>query len=164
VFKAVALPSTSGCAWMRASVGVIQMRILGMVALGAVLAGCAGTQLKYNTLDIASTVTALHTSQVLENLSRTIDEPYALPSQVDITSGTIQTSNSITPTVTSPLSRGSTRNAGGAFTGLTTAGAGLTVAASDTWLQSWLVTPISDSANLANIMALYHYVIYGPDP
>ena len=77
----------------------------GVAALSAALAGCAGTQLKYNTLDIASTVTAIHTNQVLENLSRFIDEPYALPSQVDITSGTIQTSNSITPTVTSPLSR-----------------------------------------------------------
>jgi hypothetical protein len=135
----------------------------GVAALSAALAGCAGTQLKYNTLDIASTVTAIHTNQVLENLSRFIDEPYALPSQVDITSGTIQTSNSITPTVTSPLSRAANRNSGGDITSLATAGGGLTVAASDTWLQSWLVTPISDSTNLTNIMALYHYVIYGAD-
>jgi hypothetical protein len=140
------------------------MRIMGLAALGIVLAGCAGTQLKYNTLDVASTVTAIHINQVLENLSRFIDEPYALPSQVDITSGTIQTSNSVTPTVTSPLSRGSARNGGGALTGLTTAGGGLSVAASDSWIQSWLVTPISDSTNLANIMALYHYIIYGLDP
>lgn len=143
---------------------VLKMRVTLVVALGVALAGCAGTQLKYNTLDIASTVTAIHINQVLENLSRFIDEPFALPSQVDITSGTIQTSSSITPTVVGPLSRGSTRNAGGEFTGLTTAGAGLTVAATDTWLQSWLVTPISDSTNLANIMALYHYIIYGFDP
>jgi hypothetical protein len=151
---------------MLGQIGSIAMRgtVLGLAALSAALVGCAGTQLKYNTLDIASTITAIHTNQVLENLSRFIDEPYALPSQVDITSGTIQTSNSITPAVTTPLSRGSTRNAGGAFTSLTTAGAGVTVGASDTWLQSWLVTPISDSANLANIMALYHYVIYGSDP
>src|SRR2546429_6843368 len=36
------LPSTCGCAWMPAVWGAIKMRILGIVALGVALAGCAG--------------------------------------------------------------------------------------------------------------------------
>jgi hypothetical protein len=35
------LPSPSGCAWMLAGRGFINMRILGIVALGAALGGCA---------------------------------------------------------------------------------------------------------------------------
>jgi hypothetical protein len=132
-----------------------------IIASFILLAGCAGTQLKNNTIDIASTVTAIHTAQVLDNLGRFIDEPYALPSQIDIQSGIIQTSDTITPTVTTPLSRSSTRGAGGALTGLATAGAGFTMTGTDGWLQSWTVTPISDSAALTNIMELYHYIIYG---
>jgi hypothetical protein len=37
------LPSTSGCAWMAAGRGLNQMRILGIVALGAALGGCASS-------------------------------------------------------------------------------------------------------------------------
>jgi hypothetical protein len=39
------LPSTKGCAWMPAGLGAggNHMRILGIVALGAVLGGCAGS-------------------------------------------------------------------------------------------------------------------------
>jgi hypothetical protein len=37
------LPSTSGCAWMMVGRGIIKMRILGIVALGAALGGCASS-------------------------------------------------------------------------------------------------------------------------
>jgi hypothetical protein len=131
--------------------------------LCAILGGCAGTQLAYNTLDVASTVIDIETRQVLENLSRTIDQPYAVPSQVDVQTGTIQTTNSVTPSITAPLSRSAARTGTGALTTLTTAGAGVSVGATDGWTQSWQVTPVSDPTTLTNIRALYHYVIYGPD-
>jgi hypothetical protein len=61
------------------------MRGVGLAALAAIsLAGCASTQLNYNTLDIAGSVSSLYTKQVLSNLSKYIDEPEGLPAQVDI--------------------------------------------------------------------------------
>jgi hypothetical protein len=134
---------------------------IALLMLGGVLGGCAGTQLKYNTLNVASTLSDIHTKQVLENLSRVIDEPYAVPSQVDIQSGTIGTSNSVTPTLTAPLSSTSTRNGSEVITSLATAGMGLSVNANDAWTQSWQVIPVSDPVSLSNINALFHYVIYG---
>ncbi|WP_407174675.1 hypothetical protein [Bradyrhizobium sp. STM 3562] len=133
--------------------------LVGVVGLG----GCAGTQLAHNTLDVASTLTDIETRQVLANLSRTIDEPYAIPTQVDIQTGSIQTTNSITPSISAPLSRSAVRTAGGAISSLTTAGTGISVGASDGWTQTWQVTPVSDPTTLTNIRALYHYVIYGLD-
>jgi hypothetical protein len=38
--------SPPGCAWVAAVRGSIKMRILGIVALGAALAGCAGDTIK----------------------------------------------------------------------------------------------------------------------
>jgi hypothetical protein len=136
---------------------------LSFVACCWLLGGCAGTQLKYNTLDVASTLTDIHTKQVLENLSRVIDEPYAIPSQIDIQSGTIGTTNSVTPSLTAPLSSSATRNGSDAITSLTTAGFGLSVNANDSWNQSWQVIPVSDPVSLSNINALFRYVIYGEE-
>jgi hypothetical protein len=136
---------------------------ISLVVAGAFLSGCAGTQLEYNTLDVAFSLTDIQTRQVLENLGRTINSPYALPSQVDVQNGTIQTTNSVTPSLNAPISRSASRSAGGAISSLTTAGAGITVGASDGWTQSWQVTPVSDPATLTNIRELYHYIIYGPD-
>jgi hypothetical protein len=59
------------------------------------LSGCASTQLNYNTLDVARSVESIYTRQALANLSKYIDEPNAIPSQLDLLQGTVQTSNSI---------------------------------------------------------------------
>lgn len=128
------------------------------------LAGCASRQLNYNTLDIASAVESLYTKQVLENLSKFIDEPFATPSQLDFAAGTVQTSNSVTPTITFPLSTSVATAVGSATTKTTTiAGSSLGIGASDSWQQNWTVTPISDANTLRNLRALYRYVIYGTD-
>jgi hypothetical protein len=37
------LPSTAGCAWVLVGRGIRKMRILGIVALGAALGGCASS-------------------------------------------------------------------------------------------------------------------------
>jgi len=141
----------------------IMLRATWIVSITVFLYGCAGTQLAYNTLDVASTLSDIQTRQVLENLGRTINSPYALPAQVDIQNGTIQTNNSVTPSINAPLSRSAVRTGGGAITSLTTAGTGMTLGASDGWTQSWQVTPVSDPATLTNIRELYHYIIYGAD-
>ena len=127
-------------------------------ALLFLLGGCAGTQLKYNTVDVADTVSSLYKDQVLSNLSRTIDNPSAIPSQVDLLQGTIQTVHAVTPTVTFPLTStvmtAATRAA-------TTAGAGGSLSASDTWQQNWNVVPLSDANTLRNLRVLYQHAVYG---
>jgi len=144
------------------------MRLVSSTIPSFLVLGCASGQLNYNTLDIASSVESLYTRQALDNLSKYIDDPNGIPSQMDILQGTIQTANSITPTLSVPLSQALTNTTVRAATSLTTthtgvlAGAGATVGASDTWQQNWNVVPLSDANTLRNLRALYRYVVY-PD-
>jgi hypothetical protein len=125
------------------------------------ITGCASAQLNFNTLDIASSVSDLYTKQVLINLSRIIDDRDALPSQLDITGGVVQTNFSVTPNVSSPLSRSITRTAAGVISGSATAGASASLNISDSSQQNWSVAPVSESNSLRNLRALYRYAAYG---
>lgn len=131
--------------------------------ISVLLFGCASTQLNFNTLDVASTVQDVYYQQTLLNLSRTIDDPMAIPSQVDLAAGTIQTTGSVTPGATAPLSRTVTRGPTNAITGFTTAGAGASLSASDSWTQNWNISPITDADTLRNLRALYRYAVLASD-
>ena len=138
------------------------------MAIAGVLAGCSYGQLAVNTVDVSTTVGSLYFEQVLSNLSRFIDEPFAIPSQSDIQTGTILTSNSVTPSLGFPLSASvtDTRTAAAVLTlahATTTAGVSGTVAASQGWQQSWNVVALTDANTLRDLRALYRYVIYGSD-
>jgi hypothetical protein len=78
------------------------------LAIPLLLVGCASTQLNYNTLDLASTIDVLVINQVLSNLAKFKDSRGAIPSQVALTSGLVATSNSISPSISSPLNLGLT--------------------------------------------------------
>lgn len=131
------------------------------------LIGCPGpcpnffflstAKVNFNTVDIADNVESIYIKQALLNLSRTIDDPTSIPSQIDIAAGTAQTSNSVTPTATAPFSSSIAR----APTGVTNtlAGSGLSIGLSDAWQQSWTISPITDGDNLRNLRALYRYVV-----
>jgi hypothetical protein len=121
--------------------------------------GCASTQLNYNTVDIAGNVESIYVRQALANLSRTIDDPTAVPSQIDIAAGTAQTSNSLTPGFTSPITPALTRSGAGVTTSTAIAGAGFTFSGNDAWQQSWTISPVTDGNNLRNLRALYRYVV-----
>lgn len=134
------------------------------------LTGCASTQLTWNSLEVAGTIGDVYTQQALDNLAKYIDDPYALPSQVDFTSGIVQTSNSIQPTLTLPLSTNIARTISGSstmaaaasttsgFQKVTTlAGASLGLSASDAWQQNWTITPVIDGNDLRNLRAVYRY-------
>ncbi|WP_136615055.1 hypothetical protein [Bradyrhizobium sacchari] len=131
-----------------------------VILCAASVAGCASTQLNYNTLDIASSVSSLYTKQVLSNLSKYIDEPEGLPAQVDIAAGTVQTSNSVTPSITGPVSKSFTYGAAGLVTGSAAAGASMTGTFADSWQQNWNVSPITDANTLRNLRAIYRYAVY----
>jgi hypothetical protein len=73
------------------------------IFLSAALAGCAQAELNSNTLDLAHSIESLYRNQALTNLSRLIDDPNTVPSQVDITSGQVQTQDQATGQGTFPL-------------------------------------------------------------
>lgn len=151
------------------------MRRLVWCWLAAIhIGGCASTQVNYNTLDLASSVDGLITRQVLDNLSKIIDNPLAIPAQVDIAAGSATTQNSITPTFTDPYTRAVTTT--GTFTSAVAAtvtntttntttkasspqsiGLGL----SDTWQQNWTISPVTGSDDLRRLRALYRYELFG---
>ena len=81
------------------------VRVAACFAISLTLAGCASAQLNFNTLEIASTVESLQTKQVLYNISKFIDDPDAIPDQIAVSSGTVSTTNSITPNISNALAR-----------------------------------------------------------
>lgn len=134
----------------------------------AVVAACSGTQLTSNTIDLSMTVQTLYEKQALNNFARTIDEPYAIPSQMDIQTGTITTSNSFTPSLNGPFTRGFSETLASAVAatrthGATVAGGTASLQGSQTWQQNWNVLPLSDANTLRNLRALYRYVVYNTD-
>lgn len=134
------------------------------------LAGCASTQLNSNTLDLASKSGDLFKSQLVYNLSNYVANPLATPAQIEIDSGTASTSNSITPTFTFPLSAmsavagGFSTASGGSATGSTTitrAGGGGSVAANDSWTQSYIFETVTDNERFARLNAIYESAVDG---
>jgi hypothetical protein len=130
------------------------------------LAGCASSQLNYNTLDLASSSNDLITSQVLSNLGKFRSFPYALPSQVSIPSGSASTTNTITPTISGPLGPSVTTTLANSAAAplfnartnthlLPNATAGVT--AGDQWSQNWTLTPLEDPDQLRRLRALYRF-------
>jgi hypothetical protein len=132
---------------------------LCVVALSSTLAGCASTQLNYNTLEIASTVASLQTKQVLSNISAFIDDPDTLPAQVAVNSGSITTTNSVTPSITESLTKSNAVL--GAVSATRTAVQSATQAGTNQSTQSWSVAPVSDGDNLARLRALYMFAVTG---
>jgi hypothetical protein len=139
---------------------MIFLKYFFAVVCSLLLAACASTQLNYNTNDIAANVEGIYAKQALVNLSRTIDNPNSIPSQIDIAAGTVQTSASITPSVTTPLSKTIAEAGNGARTGMTLAGSGFSLAGNDAFQQSYTVSPITDGNNLRNLRALYRYALF----
>ena len=133
------------------------MQLLIVIAV-LFLGGCSMFRLTENTVDVSGTIDVIYTRQALSNLSKFIDQPNAIPSQVDLTAGTVQTSNSITPSVSGPLSNATTKNSTG-LVQTVRAAVNLNVNASDAWQQNWNVAPVTDANTLRNLRLLYRYVI-----
>lgn len=140
-------------------------RWIAVVGFAVFLNGCASKQLNFNTQDIAGSVSDFYMNEALDNFGRLISNPYAVPSQVDILVGTAQTSNSITPNLTFPLTHMFASAVGSTTSRTTTiAGASMGIMAADAWQQNWNITTISDANQLRNLQALYrHEIIAGSD-
>jgi hypothetical protein len=139
-----------------------------LICLAACLLGsaCASTQLNSNTEDLASSLSSLAKSQILYNLAQAVTDPEFVPSQVTISIGTAQTSNSVAPSVSVPLgpsfavtnritngARATTQSA----TASTTAAPGVSVAVTDAWNQSWTMVPANSSNQLRRLRTIYQF-------
>jgi hypothetical protein len=148
-----------GMSGARASASTIAMVAL---LLGS---GCASTQLNYNAVEISGTIDSVYTREALNNLSKFIDDPKAIPSQVTMIGGTIQTANTVNPSVTFPLSPQFARTAGPTGLTVTTAstfaGAGAGVNGTNTATQNYTISPLSDANTLRNQQALYRHAVFG---
>jgi hypothetical protein len=126
------------------------------------LTGCASTQLDWNTLDVASSVATLYRKQALTNLSYFIDDSDNIPSQVDILSGQIGTSNGVNPSLTLPLGNQVVKN-GTTLVAQTIQEnvRSLVLGVSAGWSQAWSIAPVSDGNALRRLRAVYRYVLNG---
>lgn len=130
------------------------------------LTACASAQLNYNALDLASASSDLLTSQVLSNLSRTKSFAYAIPSQVAIPSGSVTTTNSITPNISGPLGLSATNElattVAATISGTTTRttvtpNGSIGADATDQWSQNWSLTTLQDPGQMLRLRALYRF-------
>jgi hypothetical protein len=151
--------------------GAVMFKRFLWVAPAIWVAACASSELNRNTLDIASTTDALLTRQVLHNLSNFIDSDIAIPAQVVISAGSTATTNTISPSVSFPLTNAFTvaetaghslvaaGNTFGTMNGLSTAAAGATLSGTDAWSQNLGWSPITDEMILRRLRALYRIAV-----
>jgi hypothetical protein len=129
--------------------------------------GCASTQLNYNAVEVSSTLDSVYTRETLNNLSKFIDDPSAIPSQVMMNGGTIQTTNTVNPSISFPFVAQVAKTAQAAPAGLTLSSAntlsavGGNVSATNTATQNYNIAPINDANTLRNQQALYRHAVFG---
>jgi hypothetical protein len=142
------------------------IQVLVLFAISSILATCASTQLNYNSLDLAASVDSLITRQLLFNLARTLDDQYSIPSQIKLAAGSANTTNSVTPNISYPLSNSvvATNQLVSAATrtitqstATTNPSRSLTVAATDQWQQGWTLDPVTNPDDLRRLRSLYRY-------
>jgi hypothetical protein len=147
--------------------GTNWLRLAGAMIVFGLIAGCASTQLNYNTLDLAESYDSLLSKQIIYNISKTMEDPWSIPAQIKVSGGNTTTTNAITPTLSYPLSASqavtTTNTLAASLTrassfGITDTNKGLTVGASDTWTQTWSLDPVNDPDELRRLQVLYRYV------
>jgi hypothetical protein len=140
----------------------------GAIAMAiSTLGGCASSHLNNNTVEIASRIDSVYTRQTLSNLSKFIDDAHAIPSQIQLNSGVFQTTDTLQPTVTAPMSSQIASQITRTATSLTDqrtntlAGFGLSVQGSVSQQQNYTGGPLNDANTLRNQRALYTWAVYG---
>lgn len=126
----------------------------------AVLTGCSMTQLQERTIDIGHSVGAIYTSQVLENLHSLLEDRNAMPSHFSIKDGSINTSESIKPSITIPLGNAVTRTAAaGGVSQVVGSYNSVSLDYGASWTQSWNIEPEKDPVALQRLRFLYLFVL-----
>ena len=117
-------------------------------------------------------MTFIH-GRTLNNISKFIDNYNAIPSQVSLSAGTIQTVNTVNPSISIPITDQIAKTVTGVVTGAgasvtntkvsTLAGSGATLGVTNTQQQNYTVAPLNDEIALLNQQTLYHHAVYGTD-
>ena len=114
--------------------------------VGFALTACQTSHLTYATASGASAVEPIYRDQALSNFAKLLDEPNALPSQISLVTGTMQTNSSVTPNVTFPLSSMFARAISATTTDTTsTAGASATIQGSLGFQLNYIVAAPTDT-------------------
>ena len=133
---------------------------LTAISAPLVVSACQAAQVTNANTAAADAVEPIYRDQVLSNLSRLIDEPNAIPSQVKLVTGTNQASGTFTPSVTFPLSSMFARTVSATPTQVTsTAGAGSTLSGSLGYQLTYNTTPTTEIIDLQNLRAIYMAVL-----
>jgi hypothetical protein len=131
------------------------------------IGGCAAGHLNHNTVEISSQIDNVYTRETLNNLSKFIDDPHSIPSQIQLNSGVFQTTDTLQPTLTAPISSqfGSqiTHTAASLQdqTTHTLGGFGLSLQGSVSQQQNYTGAPLNDANTLRNQRALYAWAVNG---
>jgi hypothetical protein len=131
------------------------------------VSGCASPQLTANTVDVSARVDDIYTKQVLNNFSKFVDDPFAIPSQAILSASQVQTTDTIQPSITFPFSNQVLTSVASAATGTTKttsntlAGAGASVQGTNSQQQNFTTAPLSDAMTLRNQQALYRHALLG---
>jgi hypothetical protein len=126
------------------------------------LAGCSTPHLREQAISVGHSAGSIYTSQVLENLYNTAEENDAIPSLFSFSKGSIQTSNTISPTVNIPIgdTRTQTLVAGNLGVSQLVGNAqGISIGASEVWQQSWDISPEKNPLVLWTLNLVYNYVL-----
>lgn len=121
--------------------------------VSAWLVGCAGPtgpQLRADTEDMGPAFGPLQQRQILENVSRMIDDPWAMPGHIDVSSGTLQVQDQAAVDWKLP------------YTGITAAKAVREFDVSGLQSQeqhSFIISPVSDGDDLRRLHAVYQFAI-----
>ena len=133
-----------------------------LISIAIMLGGCQGSQLSITTIDVASTIEAIQSKQTINNLGRVAANIYTIPSQVLLNGGTVQIVNSVTPSITFPLSSMFSRTIAATSAEIsTTAGSGASLGASVSWQENFNILPVVDPFSLRNLNILYNVVLQG---
>jgi hypothetical protein len=123
-------------------------KCLVLCLAATLLGGCTEAQLNNSTLKLTATIGALQRDQILDNLGEFLNHPLdqsPLPSMVLLGSGTVQVTDSITPTLRFPY------NGRNLFT------EEVDLSGQDQWTENWGLSPVIDPEDLERLQILFHW-------
>lgn len=132
---------------------MLALSVLRRVAVGCIvctaLCGCVATQLKVDTGYLGGTVEQITRAQIIENLRTFGGNPWAIPSQFILGSGSASVSNQFTPSTpgSNPIM----------FSGQVLRG--ISLQDQNQTALGWGVTPVTDFSDLRRLSALYRYAL-----
>jgi hypothetical protein len=130
------------------------MRLVAALGASFFLCGCAGKLLNENTLMMSPSIGTVEERQVLQNLSKFVDNPWAIPGHVELANGQIQITNQLGANLKFPYSK--VVNGAGAVTSKTLGYEADINPAQTQDQESYNLLPVTDSEDLRRLRALYH--------